>query len=77
MDKRFFCFGTWDDLEIRCLRSCPDRKQCKRHTETEKLFTEIEREIKEGGGIQHVAKKKKERKSLFLNYIHVAALFYI
>ena len=61
MDKRFFCFGTRDDLEIRCLRSCPDRKQCKRHTETEKLFTEIEREIKEGGGIQHVAKKIKRK----------------
>lgn len=61
MDKRFFCFGTWDDLEIRCLRSCPDRKQCKQHTETQKLFTEIEREIKEGGGIQQVAKKIKRK----------------
>ena len=57
MDKRFFCYGTYDDLEIRCLRSCPDRKQCKRHTETEKMFAEIEREIKEGGDIQQVAKK--------------------
>ncbi len=33
MDYRFCCFGTYRDLEIRCLKTCPDRYVCKRETE--------------------------------------------
>lgn len=48
MDKHFFCYGTWDDMEMRCLKTCPDRDKCKKKTEAIRIFTNVEKEIKKG-----------------------------